>query len=129
FGRAHGDARVPTGAFGMPSGEVMPSAGSGETFMRACAWAAPQPNSTAAAAIAKRVISMLLVLVQQSIERFEHAFALFFRSASGTSTPAQHGFILQAQLCSDPCPIGRASRRGKSVCAYLAQRAPQPVGG
>jgi hypothetical protein len=27
----------PTGAFGMPSGEVMPSAGRGETFMRACA--------------------------------------------------------------------------------------------
>jgi hypothetical protein len=27
----------PTGALGMPSGEVMPSAGSGETFMRACA--------------------------------------------------------------------------------------------
>jgi hypothetical protein len=27
----------PTGAFGMPSGDVMPSAGSGETFMRACA--------------------------------------------------------------------------------------------
>jgi hypothetical protein len=27
----------PTGALGMPSGDVMPSAGSGETFMRACA--------------------------------------------------------------------------------------------
>src|SRR5262249_39391307 len=27
----------PTGAFGMPSGDVMPSAGSGATFMRACA--------------------------------------------------------------------------------------------
>jgi hypothetical protein len=27
----------PTGAFGMPSGDVMPSAGRGETFMRACA--------------------------------------------------------------------------------------------
>jgi hypothetical protein len=27
----------PTGAFGMPSGDVMPSAGSGETSMRACA--------------------------------------------------------------------------------------------
>jgi hypothetical protein len=27
----------PTGALGMPSGEVMPSAGRGETFMRACA--------------------------------------------------------------------------------------------
>jgi hypothetical protein len=27
----------PTGAFGMPSGEVMPSAGRGETFMRVCA--------------------------------------------------------------------------------------------
>src|SRR5215467_10034793 len=65
------DARVPTGAFGMPSGEVMPSAGSGETFMRACAWAAPQPNSTAAAAIAKRVISMLLVLVHQSTQASE----------------------------------------------------------
>ena len=27
----------PTGAFGMPSGDVMPSAGRGDTFMRACA--------------------------------------------------------------------------------------------
>jgi len=27
----------PTGAFGMPRGDVMPSAGSGDTFMRACA--------------------------------------------------------------------------------------------
>jgi hypothetical protein len=27
----------PTGALGMPSGDIMPSAGSGETFMRACA--------------------------------------------------------------------------------------------
>jgi len=27
----------PTGAFGMPRGDVMPSAGRGETFMRACA--------------------------------------------------------------------------------------------
>ena len=27
----------PTGALGMPSGDVMPSAGRGETFMRACA--------------------------------------------------------------------------------------------
>jgi hypothetical protein len=27
----------PTGALGMPRGEVMPSAGRGETFMRACA--------------------------------------------------------------------------------------------
>ena len=27
----------PTGAFGMPNGDVMPSAGRGETFMRACA--------------------------------------------------------------------------------------------
>ena len=27
----------PTGALGMPSGDVLPSAGSGETFMRACA--------------------------------------------------------------------------------------------
>jgi hypothetical protein len=46
----------PTGAFGMPSGDVMPSAGSGATFMRACAWAEPQPKRTAAVAIAKRVI-------------------------------------------------------------------------
>jgi len=46
----------PTGAFGMPSGDVMPSAGSGATFMRACAWAQPQPKRTAAVAIAKRVI-------------------------------------------------------------------------
>jgi hypothetical protein len=46
----------PTGAFGMPSGDVMPSAGRGETFMRACAWAEPQPKRTAAVAIAKRVI-------------------------------------------------------------------------
>jgi hypothetical protein len=29
----------PTGAFGMPSGDVMPSAGRGERLMRACAWA------------------------------------------------------------------------------------------
>ena len=27
----------PTGAFGMPRGDVMPSAGRGETFMRVCA--------------------------------------------------------------------------------------------
>jgi hypothetical protein len=27
----------PTGALGMPSGDVMPSAGRGETFIRACA--------------------------------------------------------------------------------------------
>src|SRR6516165_3423732 len=46
----------PTGAFGMPSGDVMPSAGSGATFMRACAEAKPQPKRTAAVAIAKRVI-------------------------------------------------------------------------
>jgi hypothetical protein len=46
----------PTGALGMPSGDVMPSAGSGETFMRACAWAEPQPKRTAAVATAKRVI-------------------------------------------------------------------------
>jgi hypothetical protein len=46
----------PTGALGMPSGEVMPSAGRGETFMRACAEAEPQPRRTAAIAIAKRVI-------------------------------------------------------------------------
>jgi hypothetical protein len=46
----------PTGALGMPSGEVMPSAGRGETFMRACAEAEPQPKRTAAIAIAKRVI-------------------------------------------------------------------------
>jgi hypothetical protein len=44
----------PTGALGMPSGDVMPSAGSGETFMRACAWAEPQPKRTAAVAIANR---------------------------------------------------------------------------
>jgi hypothetical protein len=31
----------PTGALGMPSGDVMPSAGRGETFMRTCAWAEP----------------------------------------------------------------------------------------
>ena len=31
----------PTGAFGMPSGDVMPSAGRGEMFMRACAQAEP----------------------------------------------------------------------------------------
>jgi hypothetical protein len=46
----------PTGALGMPSGEVMPSAGRGETFMRACAEAEPQPKSITAVAIAKRVI-------------------------------------------------------------------------
>jgi hypothetical protein len=46
----------PTGALGMPSGDVMPSAGRGETFMRACAEAEPQPKRTAAIAIAKRVI-------------------------------------------------------------------------
>src|SRR6516162_1526201 len=46
----------PTGAFGMPSGDVIPSAGSGATFMRACARAEPQPKRTAAVAIAKRVI-------------------------------------------------------------------------
>ena len=39
----------PTGALGMPSGDVMPSAGKGETFMEACACAAPQPKSDAAA--------------------------------------------------------------------------------
>jgi hypothetical protein len=46
----------PTGALGMPSGDVMPSAGRGETFMRVCAEAEPQPKSTAAVAITKRVI-------------------------------------------------------------------------
>jgi hypothetical protein len=46
----------PTGALGMPSGDVMPSAGRGETFMRACAEAEPQPKRTTAVAIAKRVI-------------------------------------------------------------------------
>src|SRR5262245_56471657 len=45
----------PTGAFGMPSGDVMPSAGRGETLMRACAYADPQPKRTAAVVIAKRV--------------------------------------------------------------------------
>jgi hypothetical protein len=45
----------PTGAFGMPNGEVMPSAGSGDTFMRVCAYAEPQPERTTAVAIAKRV--------------------------------------------------------------------------
>jgi hypothetical protein len=46
----------PTGALGMPSGDVMPSAGRGETFMLACALAEPQPKRTAAVAIANRVI-------------------------------------------------------------------------
>jgi len=46
----------PTGALGMPSGDVMPNAGSGETFMRAWAWAEPQPRRTVAVATAKRVI-------------------------------------------------------------------------
>lgn len=47
----------PTGALGTPSGDVMPKAGSGETFKRAWAWAKPQPMRTAAAvATAKRVI-------------------------------------------------------------------------
>jgi len=45
----------PTGAFGMPSGDVMPSAGRGKTFMRACAWAEPQHKRTAAVRIVKRV--------------------------------------------------------------------------
>src|SRR5215470_16657646 len=46
----------PTGAFGMPSGDVTPSVGRGEVLMGACAWAAPQPRRTAAVATAKRVI-------------------------------------------------------------------------
>ena len=46
----------PTGAFEMPSGDVIPSAGSGATFMRACARAEPQPKRTAAVDIAKRII-------------------------------------------------------------------------
>src|SRR5262249_21317278 len=46
----------PTGAFGMPRGDAMPSAGGGATFMRACAWEQPQPKRPAAAAIEKRVI-------------------------------------------------------------------------
>ena len=46
----------PTGAFGMPSGDVTPSAGRGEVLMGACAWAAPQPRRTAAVATAKRAI-------------------------------------------------------------------------
>jgi hypothetical protein len=45
----------PTGTLEMPSGEVMPSAGRGETFMRACALAEPQPKRTAAVAIANWV--------------------------------------------------------------------------
>ena len=46
----------PTGAFGMPSGDVMPSAGRGEMFMRACAKAELLPKRSAAVATAKRVI-------------------------------------------------------------------------
>ena len=46
----------PTGALGMPSGDAMPKAGSGETLMRACALAELQPRSTAAIATAKRAI-------------------------------------------------------------------------
>jgi hypothetical protein len=45
----------PTGAFGMPSGDVMPSAGRGERLMRACAWAELLPKRTAAIVTAKRV--------------------------------------------------------------------------
>ena len=45
----------PTGAFGTPRGDVRPSAGSGDTFMRACAWTEPQPKRTATVAPAKRV--------------------------------------------------------------------------
>src|SRR5260370_7579912 len=41
----------PTGAFGMPNGDVMPSAGSGDTFMRVCAYADPQPKRTTPAPI------------------------------------------------------------------------------
>jgi hypothetical protein len=46
----------PTGAFGMPSGDVRPSGGRGEVLRGACASAAPQPRRTAAVATAKRVI-------------------------------------------------------------------------
>src|SRR5262249_61569086 len=45
----------PTGALGMPSGEVSPSGGSGEGFRGACAKAAPPPKTTAAVATSKRV--------------------------------------------------------------------------
>jgi hypothetical protein len=45
----------PTGAFGMPSGDVMPSAGRGERLMRACACAELLPKKTAAIVSAKLV--------------------------------------------------------------------------
>src|SRR5262249_12343034 len=48
----------PTGALGMPSGDVMPSAGSGETFMRICAWAEPQPKTAAAVATTAKRLNM-----------------------------------------------------------------------
>jgi hypothetical protein len=46
----------PTGAFGMPRGDVMPSAGRGETFIRVCASAELLQKRTAAVATAKRII-------------------------------------------------------------------------
>jgi hypothetical protein len=46
----------PTGAFGMPSGDVMPSAGRGEMFMRACAKTGLLPKRSAAIATANRII-------------------------------------------------------------------------
>jgi hypothetical protein len=77
----------PTGAFGMPSGDVWPSGGRGEVLRGACAWAEPPPKRTAAAATAKRVImgstlSTLEFLVRrpakqpakQVIARPEHHF-------------------------------------------------------
>ncbi len=45
----------PTGAFGIPSGDVMPSAGRGERLMRPCAWAELQPKRNAVIVTAKRV--------------------------------------------------------------------------
>jgi len=46
----------PTGAFGMPRGDVMPSAGRGETFIRVCASAELLQKRTTAVATAKRII-------------------------------------------------------------------------
>jgi hypothetical protein len=91
----------PTGAFGMPSGDVMPSAGRGATFVRACAEAEPQLKRTAAVAIAQRVI----------IGRpcFILAFVVS-RPAKSRRLKCNH--TAQTSLCVDCCDLPDPALRG-----------------
>ena len=84
----------PTGAFGTPRGDVMPSAGSGDTFMRACAWTEPQPKRTATVAPAKRVsIGFDLILTRR-----------WRRAACHTSSKKCNPTV-RTPLCVDCCAL------------------------